>query len=1151
MVAEFTKKHPSTIQETINWLLRLGRPPLPECPIEAAKQGKEPKQPCFLDGKRVIPVSWKQWQKQQPITEIYQTWFTSPKTGIGTLGGWNGKHWLGWVDFDKQDFSSADECDRAIDQWVKQYPIVANAPMFRTPGGGYRFLVAFSQEPQNFKANSGFSLNPDGSHHVGELLTKNGGHTLLPPTIGVSGKSYQWVQWSEYPPVVEQPEDVGLYPVQKQTGNNSIPTLPAKQGSSSKNTDTSLIEFLERDVYFRLTEDIAFGWPGHDFKPSGNKLKGNCPWHESQSGTAFYVEKKDDRFLWRCPACNIGGTVIEYRHRLAGGNGSPRGKDFVEIVQQLADDVGLPMPIYKSQETKERSEPTNNKFSKGSSNTLSISSVSLRERLAEILNRDHAASERKAAIIELAGSTGRQVRELEQLAEAIESENDLREGRTERAEELNRLLKLGDRRLTLSRYLHPYLAQPLERLSCWLGVDVEALLTVLLPTAASLLHPETRVIVKECSNFVEPLVFYTGIVSESGNRKSPLINGILERLWKLQSEEDIRNEEAQQEYKKELAAWKQNKSKDKGEQPEPPLPAREYFVNDITTEALDTIKAQQPGHGILIYKDELSGLFASYGAYKGGRGADREGVLSGWNGGGIKKNRASGTRLSLSHDASSIVGAIQPGKLRELMGDLQDDQGQWARFLWYYQPLKALRLPNDDGKFVVGELLEGIYRKLNNLAPIRYRFASDAQSYYDNWHWELEQRKLAETRQGMRAASAKMQGYTARLAGILHILWSVVSGETPSSYIPLERVKAARSLSEFYLGQVQLIHSDAEAAQGELTPLLGKILGKAQQVGKLSTRIAKSSIKALKKLKSDEILEHFRELVAMGYAKLEGKTLIPNIVDPMLTKMLTAAATTTTTANAALQPLQTENVDQNVDQMLTTPTLAATTITASLQPLQLENVDHVDHVDQFLEKEQSIFEQAQHNLSAVVEPESSHEGQQVNMVNKSTESPIQSGVADVDRESTNRSTFLDESTFSDEPVLTVQQSQQPNFESGSSCLGEGLNISNVPSTHQKTLSGASSVLSPSNLAAHILQCQTWVAAVEAMDAVAKEAGFQRQIVYSSMLKHLRPDDDRQHLVHLLATHVQQFPDDHDAYEWLPEKSKKLKEKALALASYEQ
>ena len=57
---------------------------------------------------------------------------------------------------------------------------------------------------------------------------------------------------------------------------------------------------------------------------------------------------------------------------------------------------------------------------------------------------------------------------------------------------------------------------------------------------------------------------------------------------------------------------------------------------------------------------------------------------------------------------------------------------------------------------------------------------------------------------------------------------------------------------------------------------------------------------------------------------------------------------------------------------------------------------------------------------------------------------------------------------------------------------------------------------------------------------------ERAIVFKSALKHLSLDE-RQHLVNLLAAHIQQFPRDRWAYSWLPESSRKLKEKAIALA----
>lgn len=89
------------------------------------------------------------------------------------------------------------------------------------------------------------------------------------------------------------------------------------------------------------------------------------------------------------------------------------------------------------------------------------------------------------------------------------------------------------------------MAHPLEQLAVWMGVDAEVFLTLLLPTSASLLHPNTRVIVKECINFIEPMVFYSGIVSESGNRKSPPFKVIINVLQKLQEEEDTRNKLAE------------------------------------------------------------------------------------------------------------------------------------------------------------------------------------------------------------------------------------------------------------------------------------------------------------------------------------------------------------------------------------------------------------------------------------------------------------------------------------------------------------------------------------------------------------------------------------------------------------------------------
>uniref|UniRef100_B8HYH8 Uncharacterized protein n=1 Tax=Cyanothece sp. (strain PCC 7425 / ATCC 29141) TaxID=395961 RepID=B8HYH8_CYAP4 len=343
-----TSPFPETITDTIGWLRdTLNRAPLPECPIESATVGKEPKQPAYIsgwkDGEPIVKsINWKQFQTNMPQDSMLGVWFRDRKTGIGTLAGWNGEHWLGWIDFDVKDFASQEACDRAVAEWMEQYQIVKGCPRFRTPGGGYRFLIAWEKEPENFGANNGFSLSPDGSTRSGELLTKNGGHTLLPPTIGVNGKPYYWEYWQEYPPLASSPEAVGIYPLVTQTSKPEESHYKQNGGKAKQKTETDLTQFLKQEVYPRLTPEQIYNWPGHSWQERRNsKLQGCCPWHDSQSGTAFYVDEVDGIWLWRCPACNIGGDPVAYRDRLNSGDGHPTGKAFTEIVEELARKAGL------------------------------------------------------------------------------------------------------------------------------------------------------------------------------------------------------------------------------------------------------------------------------------------------------------------------------------------------------------------------------------------------------------------------------------------------------------------------------------------------------------------------------------------------------------------------------------------------------------------------------------------------------------------------------------------------------------------------------------------------------------------------------------------------------------------------------------------
>lgn len=106
----------------------------------------------------------------------------------------------------------------------------------------------------------------------------------------------------------------------------------------------SLGEFLEHEVYPRLTPEAIYTDPAHQWKhQSARKWQGGCPWHDSESGTSFVVTL--DSLLWWCQGCGIGGTPLQYLWKQHGGAGiTPRGADFVAMVRELAMLAGVAFP---------------------------------------------------------------------------------------------------------------------------------------------------------------------------------------------------------------------------------------------------------------------------------------------------------------------------------------------------------------------------------------------------------------------------------------------------------------------------------------------------------------------------------------------------------------------------------------------------------------------------------------------------------------------------------------------------------------------------------------------------------------------------------------------------------------------------------------
>lgn len=110
-------------------------------------------------------------------------------------------------------------------------------------------------------------------------------------------------------------------------------------------------DILEQAIHDCENPEILFNWPMHEFESgSGNKYRGDCPHHNSSSGTSFWIDFNDnDNWDWGCTVCteNLRGNVYAYRHWLKTGVfEQPRGADYAKIRQELASDLGVTLPQY-------------------------------------------------------------------------------------------------------------------------------------------------------------------------------------------------------------------------------------------------------------------------------------------------------------------------------------------------------------------------------------------------------------------------------------------------------------------------------------------------------------------------------------------------------------------------------------------------------------------------------------------------------------------------------------------------------------------------------------------------------------------------------------------------------------------------------------
>lgn len=215
------------------------------------------KNPSFVSADGYPHVVFHGKYKDQPPTEDeIRHWFENPVNGIGLMGGHGGVH---CIDLDQKNFATQEDCDAAF-LALQQNPLLAGAPIDRTPGGGYHILIRLNSEP-------GFTniSVAEGGHHAGELLGR-GRFFVIAPTKGPDGKSYETIQ-TGVPPLVEDLGAIGIHKYSKakpaskpSTPKTSVPSKPKLSADTAPGSAAPI------DLARLVTDNTRSAIAGDDWK---------------------------------------------------------------------------------------------------------------------------------------------------------------------------------------------------------------------------------------------------------------------------------------------------------------------------------------------------------------------------------------------------------------------------------------------------------------------------------------------------------------------------------------------------------------------------------------------------------------------------------------------------------------------------------------------------------------------------------------------------------------------------------------------------------------------------------------------------------------------------------------------------------------------
>ncbi len=329
------------------------------------------------------------------------------------------------------------------------------------------------------------------------------------------------------------------------------------------------------------------------------------------------------------------------------------------------------------------------------------------------------------------------------------------------------LISVPDEKLNLEYALNNQLLTILlNKQGQEIPTNPDALAWILLTMIAGIIGTKSRVKVK--SKWLEPSILRLMIVGNSGDKKSPTIDSILEPLIDLDKKEAELYQLRYDTYLENLEEYSKTNKNDLGEKPKPPTRKR-FIIDDFTIDGLFKAHKENP-QGFLAHIDELYGYFSRMNKFYNGDDIQRDLYL--YRGKAINKIRANEkSDIYLPKTAVSFVGSIQWVALKELLGNEKDHTGISSRWLiWCGNFPENVMNWDDSGNDLYNYIMSLVSHLIQGVNYTDLQLSEEAKQEYKAWHDPLMRACNNRDYLQLQYKDNKITGECFRIAQVLHYL---------------------------------------------------------------------------------------------------------------------------------------------------------------------------------------------------------------------------------------------------------------------------------------------------------------------------------------------------------------------------------------------